>query len=687
MMDKSLPCLPFAQLDWDEHNTPQSSEHGDIYFSRDNGLEETRYVFLAQNKLAERWQKLSPGSRFVIAETGFGTGLNFLCAWSLWRSLPGTTTSSLHFVSFEKHPLMTEDLTRALSQWQTLLPQEVEALVEQYPPPLRGIHRLSFELGRVKLTLIFGDAVDGLQNNHFLADAWFLDGFAPDKNPTMWNDTLLSEIARHSTVGTTLSTFTSVGRIRRGLQEQGFHVVKVPGFGKKREMLTAALTSQNPHRNYPEYFTEIHPWGNFCRPPVVSKGPVVIIGGGLAGAWSAFALAERGIQVTLIERRHRCGDAASGNPQGILYCKPGRQYTLATQLGLHGCLYSVRAFNRLTRADKRATPLWSHCGTYLLATNKKAAEDQDILKTQANYPNELLQHLSREQISSRVGTQVAHGGMLLGASGWASPGKMCRYLAQHPNITRVESTQIDELRWIENEQRWELAGKSTSAESLQEQWFSLRAENVIIASAHEAERFQQTQGIPIKKIRGQITQAELPAHTQERVEAVVCGDGYVCPPKNSQLCFGATFNLKSDNLEEDLVDHKANIDTLASMTPALAEEIREQPMHALSGRVGFRCTIPDYMPVVGPIPENTALMERFSRYRHHAQARIQSTGSYLPGLFINIGHGSKGLSTCPLSAEIIAAYLLGEPMPVTSALLAAIHPARFTIKKLKRNEI
>ena len=261
--------LSEANIEWDEQSQPISSNFDDVYFSRASGIEETGYVFMAQNSLPERWNTFSDDDSdsrcFTIGETGFGTGLNFLVAAKAW--LEQTTTGTLHFVSVEKFPLSKADLQQALYLWPQLvdkalsntessntklsnkLPDLIEELLQQYPPAVAGIHRLNFTNHRIILTLMYGDATEmfsslkGSDHPLFkrqgnpIFDAWFLDGFAPAKNPEMWTEKLFQTIADLSNTCTTFSTFTAAGIVRRGLKNVGFEVQKVPGFGHKREML------------------------------------------------------------------------------------------------------------------------------------------------------------------------------------------------------------------------------------------------------------------------------------------------------------------------------------------------------------------------------------------------------------------------------------------------------------------
>lgn len=212
---------------------PYSLAFQDVYFSSDNGLLETEYVFLQGNDLQTRWQQPAL-THFTIIETGFGTGLNFLCAVKLWLAL-APKHAILHFVSVEKYPLSLNDLSMAFGLWPDLT-ELAAPLLHQYDELLdkKSIHLYN---QRVQLSLYIGDATEQLAGITSIADAWFLDGFAPAKNPEMWHAGLFSEMAKHAKPATTFATFTSAGDVRRGLIKAGFKVNKRSGFGKKREML------------------------------------------------------------------------------------------------------------------------------------------------------------------------------------------------------------------------------------------------------------------------------------------------------------------------------------------------------------------------------------------------------------------------------------------------------------------
>lgn len=221
---------------------PYSTIFQDVYYSSDNGLLETDYVFLQGNNLTPRWQQLTTQT-FTIIETGFGTGLNFLCAAKLWL-VHAPKNASLHFISTEKYPLSLQEITSALQFWPTLNNLSGQFLA-QYAALINSHKSIQLFDDRVQLTLLLGDATDSLTKLTTPADAWFLDGFSPSKNPEMWQPALLAQMTRLSKPNTTFATFTSAGMVKRGLQTAGFNVSKQAGFGKKREMLTGDFIGES----------------------------------------------------------------------------------------------------------------------------------------------------------------------------------------------------------------------------------------------------------------------------------------------------------------------------------------------------------------------------------------------------------------------------------------------------------
>ena len=644
-----------AQLDWNDQGQPLSRQFGDVYFSRDDGLGETRHVFLAGNDLPARFAALPAGARLVIGETGFGTGLNFLCAWQLFDQL-APADACLHFVSVEKYPLTAADLQRALALWPELAPWSGQ-LLEQYRAIHPGFQRLVLDGGRVVLTLLIGDALQMLPQLDARIDVWFLDGFAPDKNPQMWTPPLFQELARLSAPGASLATFTSKGTVRRDLIEAGFAMRRAPGYGKKWEILCGRFEGHAPAAE--------KPW--FARPPRPEARAALVIGAGLAGCATAASLAARGWQVTLLERHEAVAQEASGNPQGVLYLKLSAHGTALSQLVLAGFGHTRRLLQHLQQGHD-----WDACGVLQLAFDAPEAGRQ--AKLAEAFPADLLHSLSREQAEARAGVALPAGGLFYPDAGWVHPPALCRQLASHPRIRLLTHSEALELRRVNG--HWQaLDGERLLAE----------APVAILAGAAEVRRFAAE--LPLKRIRGQISRLPQTARSAE-LACVVCAEGYVAPPRGGEHTLGASFDFHSQDCAPTAAEHAGNLELLREISADLAERLdtdRLDPAQ-LDGRAAFRCTSPDYLPIVGPLADPAAFAETYAVLGKDARQVPDSPCPWRDGLYVNSGHGSRGLITAPLCGELLAAWLNDEPLPLPRAVAEACHPNRFLLRKLIRGQ-
>ncbi len=702
-----------ADIEWDEQGQPLSKSFGDVYFSKANGLEETRHVFLQHNQLTDRWQHLSENSFFVIGETGFGSGLNFLAAWDLWlKTAPAT--AQLHFVSVEKFPLHKQDLQKALALWpelEFLSAQLIDAYPcfvgkidsktpsqpppsqgEEQPPPLgRGglgwghaFHRLSFMQGRIKLTLIIDDAAEGftklLASSHplfmragFKVDAWFLDGFAPAKNPEMWSDALFSVLANLSHWDTTATTFSAAALVKNGLKNAGFSVEKVAGFGRKREMVKAKFTAEllTPDTTQYEFKGSFSPypipWTISDSPSEFQEKTVTIIGGGISGCHTARALAERGWQVTLIERHQDLAQEASGNPQGSLYAKLSMLDEPQAAFNLHALQFALHHYANIW------PKIGQQSGSLQLAYN--AAETklhQDLIQRFA-HADELVQFVTAEQASKIAGITLQYAGLYFPKSGWINSKKLCKLLTNHSKINIKYDSQAIEIKRINNLWRVHL---ETGAE--------IESDVVVLANAHDAARFELTQHLPFNRIRGQVTY--LPEPENLPLKTVVSSAGYISPADNNQVCIGATFNLRDTDPNPRIEDHQTNLNNLKLYSPDIAAHWQDIEIEKLNGRVAFRCSLPDYLPAVGQAPNKELLQQHFAPLSVNARAGITQAGNYHPGLYLNLAQGSRGLTYTPLCAELLASIINQEPLPISQDLANALNPARFLIRGIVKRK-
>lgn len=596
-------------LSWQD-GLPYSTRFGDVYFSRDSGLEETRHVFLDGNDLAQRFAALHPGHSFCIGETGFGTGLNFLSAWRLFEQLapPG---ASLDFFSTERFPLGDDELRAALALWP-MLQAEADALRACWRRRVPGWNRWHFAAGRVRLTLALEDVAQALpQLPEGCVDAWFLDGFSPAKNPEMWSDEVLAGIARASHAGTTLATYTSAGWVRRGLQQAGFEVQRVPGFGRKREMVRGRLERAGPQ-----------------AADGAAPSSVVVIGGGLAGCATAHALAQRGIRVMLLEAAPRLAAAASGNPRGILHARFGAGMNALHRFVLAAYGHALALLDGVLPVDGRDR---AECGLLQLAATEAEAKRIDKLAAQ-EWPPHLLQAVDAAQASELAGLPLAQGGLWFPAGGWVVPPEVCARLARHPDIDLRLSSEVTTLQRTAS--GWRVGGEG----------FAFDAEQVVVCCAHQAKVLAPFAGWPLQPVRGQISL--LPSTPEsERLKTVLCAEGYCAPAVAGAHVAGATSSFDDAATDIRVTDHAENMAKIAAHMPALHQALGAAV--PVGGRAGVRCSVPGATPLVGKVEE---------------------------GLYCSLAHGTRGLLTAGISAEIIASGMCGQLPPLPREVLDALAP-------------
>nr|WP_299244925.1 bifunctional tRNA (5-methylaminomethyl-2-thiouridine)(34)-methyltransferase MnmD/FAD-dependent 5-carboxymethylaminomethyl-2-thiouridine(34) oxidoreductase MnmC [uncultured Halomonas sp.] len=653
--------LENPRLDWaGADGAPYSLAFDDVYFSRQDGRAETEHVFIQGNHLPERfisWQDTRP---FVIGETGFGTGLNMLCAWACFDT-HAPDSARLHLVSTEKHPLTQDDLRRALNAWPELA-DRARVLVSQWPEPVRGVHRLILS-DRVILDLHLGDSVECLSQLDGCVDAWFLDGFAPSRNPDMWQPALFQAMAVHSHPEATFATFTCAGIVKRGLKAAGFEWVKAPGFGRKREMLRGHIAT-------PPADTSRQPTPWFTPPPSRPTRHIAVIGAGLAGASTAEALARRGVRVTLLDR-DTPGAGASGNRQGALYVKLAAETNLQSRFYLAGLLYTRRLLERLDPERQ----LWDDCGVLQLAMTDKEARRQATFLRNNELPASVVEGITAAAASHRAGVALTHGGLDYPGAGWVRPAALCQRLAAHPGIA-FRQAEVTTLERHEDNWRLELADGDV-----------LSVEQVVVANAWQAPAFSPLEWLPLKPIRGQVSELRLPTGVSTAsLTRVVCAGGYALPVLEGVQTFGATFAPGDTGHELREADNATNLAEFEHMLPAYAEALRAEgvefePAH-MQGRASLRAASPDKSPYAGPLPDAPAWRRDYAALQKNARRAPADASQHHPGLWISAAHGSRGLASAPLCAEVLASRICNEPMPLERELVDHLHPGRRLIREL-----
>lgn len=520
----------------------KSAAFDDIYFSPEDGLAESRHVFLQGNNFPQAWANRP---RFTIVETGFGTGLNFLAVHELFRR----TTSPdkrLHYVSFEKYPLRPDDIRHALARWQDTLPG-LARLIKIYPLRVPGFHRVLFD-DRVTLTLIFDDVNEALPQLDAPQgiDAWFLDGFAPAKNPYMWTPTVFEQMARLSRPGTTLATFTVAGAVKNGLAAAGFTVKKIKGYGRKREMLTGVFESLtvNPH-------------------PVRAPQRIAVIGGGLAGCAAAYALKKSGLTPVIFESSPVLASAASGNPLGLY--NP-RLSALRTSISdFYGAAFAGVA-RMMADIQRRHNIEFDPCGSLHLLTDDDRRRKGNGAAQTWNWSTDHLSMFDASAASAVAGISLSHEAVYLPDAGTISPAALCHAYADEIEVqTNTKIVSLDDI---------------------------IDFDAVILACGTSVRKFAPH--LPTGILRGQITQISATPDTQN-LKTNLCYGGYLAPARSGTHTLGATFDRNDTDTDVRDEDDLKNIKSLNQV-------INSHPMPDVVGRrAALRITSRDHAPFIGQI--------------------------------------------------------------------------------------
>jgi tRNA 5-methylaminomethyl-2-thiouridine biosynthesis bifunctional protein len=547
---KYVPVVP-AELGF-AGTTPYSARYDDIYHSAQGGLEQARHVFVGGNDLPGAWQGRE---RFVILETGFGLGLNFLATWQAWQDDP-QRCRRLHFVSIEKHPFRRDDLAKAHAQWPELADLSAQ-LVNAWPTLVPGLHRLHFEQEAVTLTLVFGDAVEWLPQLTLTADALYLDGFAPDRNPELWSAESFAQLRRLAAPGATLATWSVAEDVTSRATTADFQWQKRPGFGNKRYMLAACVPGTRSEAASAD-----------CR--------IIVIGAGAAGASTANRLAARGYQVTVLERASAPGEGASGNKAGVFRPLPSLDDTRQSRL-LRACfLYGLRHVAKLPGVR------YGLVGALHVARDAKHEESQRRSIERQQTPPELARYVDSDEASLLAGWPVAMGGWWFAGAGWINPPSLCA-----ANLSGIDTRfGIDVARMERVDAMWRLYDRDGQLIG--------EAPRVVLANGIDTPRL--VPAVPVRIGRGLVS--HLPEASVPSFNIVATRNGYVMPAVDGIHCAGATLDADDTDPDARLADHVENLSRLEAILPGYGAKLAPD---TLKGRVGFRPMSPDRMPIVGPV--------------------------------------------------------------------------------------
>ncbi len=554
-MQGQVTVVP-AKLERDAGGTPYSSAFADVYHSTQGGLEQARHVFLAGNELPERWRERDC---FTILETGFGIGLSFLAAWDAWRQDP-RRPKRLHFISVEARPFELDDLSAALAPFAGL-EALARALANVWPPPLAGFHRLHFDAGNVILTLLFGEAHRMLPQLVGRADAFFLDGFTPARNPDMWSPEVVRELARLAAPGATLATWTVAGGVRAALADAGFEIEKRPGFASKREMLVGR-----------------------CRdgaPAARAQRRAAIVGAGLAGTLAAERLASRGWEVALVDVRSEPNTSAVGLVRPIANLRDA----INAQASRAAFLYALQHYRALLHDGYHL--IWNRCGVLQLAEDDEEAARLAAIARSQGYPAGFLEFVERDRAADIAARPVRGPGWWFPGGALVSPESLvvASLARAGPAVRRIAGRRVERL------EREGAAWRALDGDGR----VLAEAPVLVLANAVDAKRLLPEARLALSSVRGQVTY--LPPASERTLEVVVSGTGYVAPLPSGGHCIGASYHHDDPDGTVRADDNRENLRRAESMLPGFTAGIEAE---GLSGWTGFRATVPDRLPIFGP---------------------------------------------------------------------------------------
>jgi tRNA 5-methylaminomethyl-2-thiouridine biosynthesis bifunctional protein len=592
----------------------------DVYFSIEDGLEETRAVFLAGCNLPARW---SGRSRFTVAELGFGTGLNLLALWQMWKANRPSPTARLDFVSFEGFPMAREAAARALARWPELS-QLRDALLAKWPVRARGVQHIPLGDG-LSLTLHIDDIARALPNSRFKADAWFLDGFSPAKNESMWAADIYPLLMARSAPGAQIGTYTVAGAVRRGLAAAGFDVSKQAGFGRKRDRLQAIAPLELPCQ------IDVFALETAPSPP----RSVAIIGAGIAGASTAHIFAKHGAQVTLFDTADTVGAGASGNPLALLMPRLDASDTAQARVLLASYLTARQFYTDLP-------------GTHPITVHqcpRHSGDDARFQKLLADPP------LPPDFLSAHPKGGLAHHKALI-----LEPAELISALIGNtPKVLGAE-VSID------------LANQSINGTAY---------DMIILANGMAINQYKETNWLPLSPRLGQIEY-----RTDQNAPPSAIASGHYALALEKTRLWGATFEPMNHAAQPVTTMH-ARAENNAALAGLGQQDWSKAGL--LVSRAGVRATTADKLPFAGRAPNFDQSLEAFASVRKGIPPNLSPPVH--PGIWLVGGLGARGFTFAPWLAKHLAALCFGAPAPLGRAEAELISPMRFIYRDLKRGRL
>ena len=664
--------MQFINLHWRD-GQPYNDIYDDIYYSSDDdeciaGENEFKHVFFNNNGLPERWAN---SDHFIIAELGFGSGLNCMLTIREWLNQhpDNWQNKCLHYIAIEKHPLSADSIKAIISRYPAL-DSYCDELISSYPPAIAGSHSRHLFDNRVVVHFKFMNAYQALENEDYKVDAWYLDGYSPAKNAAMWSLPLFEKIAQNSRSGTTCSTYTSAGFVKRHLQCAGFEVTKVSGFGRKREMLTAKLTARFEYcksehcKTKPFKFTD-KPWFSPPSKVINSCREATVIGAGIAGLSMAYSLIKRGWTVTVIDQHSEVAAATSSNPAAIIYPRLSVDNDVDTQFYTEAYCYALSVLKKLQA--KHEKQFWFDDGLLQFVDEKRIS--QIINKFQFN--DDFIAIAEIDKLSTPIQQAIKKTHQLCveyKTAGVILPKILCDILVEECGeqltILQYEVTHINYTNTL-----WQCLSEDTVINE---------TETLVIANGIQLNNLGLEINFPVDTVRGQVAVLKAEKGTEKFVQAINTSV-YLTPVIGQKHYLGASYARNNRCLAPTEEENKTLLKAFNTLFPSVFSE-----QSVLNSWVGLRTTSKDRVPIAGALPDMAFFNNQYADINKGKQNKVYVPAHHLKGLYVSAAHGSRGFTSSFLCAELIASQIEGEPIPMSKVLVDYVNPSRFTVNDLKR---
>ncbi len=660
-----LSSISTANVSFNQEGLPISEEFDDIYFDHNDKTSQSEYVFIQGNQIPKIWEMAEPEDEFVILETGFGTGLNFLLTLQKFIDFKqqNQSTLTLRFISTEKFPLSHKDLSKALAALPELS-ELSEQLLAQYSYESIVGKPMRFAEGAVSLQIYFCDSTQALTkiepSTSGFVDAFYLDGFAPSRNPQMWQPALFAQLARVAKKGASLSTFTVAGQVKRDLVAAGFKLKKRKHTSIKSETLTANYVG----------FREGKPLAGYkIRPNIIKPQHVSIVGGGISSACMALALVKKGVRVNLYCQDKQLAQGASSNAIGAIYPLLHQQKDTISHFYHLGFEHALALYQSLLAQGYQ----FSHGFDGLIdVCYKQPLQDrQQVFAQNPCWPADLIQAIDTEKVDELANVKVGYPGLLYPRAGWVSPPELVQAIlkaATDTGLCKIKTNhKVDSIKPIGDE-RWLI---STNKGQKQVQ-------HLVLCPGADGLKMPILDDLPLSQVRGQVSQMQSNADIGP-LKTVLCHKGYLTPQNNGVHCIGATFEKDSDDISPRKEDDIYNIDML---NRCLGDIGKWKEQDVMASKARLRCCTPDHMPIAGSMPDTELHKQYYQHLSKDKHWHVEQPTPVKTGLYVLTGLGARGLSSASLLADILACELCDEPYPVDEEMLFNLAPNRFVIRDI-----